>query len=122
MGLLWALTTHLHAFAGPATMFIYPLYASIVATEKSSKLDSEQWLAYWIMLAFLFFIEMVFRPILEWIPIWYDVKLVLVAWMVLPYFRGAAFIYDRVVREQVILTYASSLLLQLKQHLETKSS
>lgn len=34
------------------------------------------------------------------IPIWYTAKLVLVAWLVLPQFRGAAFIYNRVVREQ----------------------
>lgn len=34
------------------------------------------------------------------IPIWYTAKLVFVAWLVLPQFRGAAFIYNRIVREQ----------------------
>jgi len=44
--------------------------------------------------------------ILKWIsniyriPIWYTAKLVFVAWLVLPQFRGAAFIYNKVVREQ----------------------
>ena len=35
------------------------------------------------------------------IPIWYDVKLVFVAWLVLPQFKGAAFLYNRFVREQI---------------------
>ena len=35
------------------------------------------------------------------IPIWYSVKLLFMAWLVLPQFRGAAFIYERFVREQL---------------------
>ena len=41
------------------------------------------------------------------IPIWYTVKLVFVAWLVLPQFKGAAFLYERFVREQ-IKTYATA--------------
>lgn len=35
------------------------------------------------------------------IPIWYELKLLFIAWLVLPNFRGAAFIYDKFVREQL---------------------
>lgn len=35
------------------------------------------------------------------IPIWYEIKLVLVAWLVLPQFRGAAFVYEKFVREKL---------------------
>lgn len=42
------------------------------------------------------------------IPIWYDVKLIFVAWLVLPQFRGAAFIYDKFVRERIIKRYRES--------------
>lgn len=35
------------------------------------------------------------------IPFWYALKLVFVAWLVLPQFKGAAFLYDRFVRENV---------------------
>nr|GMD53627.1 HVA22-like protein E [Ipomoea batatas] len=89
---------------------LYPLYASVVAIESTSKLDDEQWLAYWILYSFLTLLEMVFQPILQWIPIWYDVKLVFVAWLVLPQFRGAAFIYETYVREKVIRKYVPNLL------------
>lgn len=113
-------------------MLLYPLYASVVAIESTSKLDDEQWLAYWILYSFLTLTEMLLQPLLEWyffklinkinpflfmlilgniyiylcrIPIWYDMKLALVAWLVLPQFRGAAFIYEKFVREKVIKKY-----------------
>ncbi|KAJ9163917.1 hypothetical protein P3X46_023539 [Hevea brasiliensis] len=101
MGRLWTLLTHVHALSGPVLMLLYPLYASVMAIESPSKLDDEQWLAYWIIYSFLTLTEMILQSILEWIPIWYTVKLVLVAWLVLPQFRGAAFIYDKFVRENV---------------------
>lgn len=80
---------------------LYPLYASVVAIESTEKLDDEQWLAYWIIYSFLTLMEMVLQPALEWLPIWYDVKLMFVAWLVLPQFKGAAFLYERYVREQI---------------------
>ncbi|MQL89150.1 hypothetical protein Taro_021726 [Colocasia esculenta] len=82
-------------------MLVYPLYASVQAIESPGKEDDEQWLAYWILYSFLTLMEMVAEPILYWLPIWYPVKLVFVAWLVLPQFRGAAFIYERFVREQL---------------------
>ncbi|XP_055801936.1 HVA22-like protein e [Solanum dulcamara] len=105
MGHLWTLVTNLHTLAGPVMMLIYPLYASIVAIESTSKLDDEQWLAYWILYSLLTLVEMLFQPILNWIPIWYDVKLIVVAWLVLPQFRGATFIYETYVREKIIKNY-----------------
>ncbi|CAA0831756.1 HVA22-like protein e [Striga hermonthica] len=89
-------------------MLLYPLYASVVAIESTSKLDDEQWLAYWILYSFLTLMEMLLQPVLEWVPIWYDVKLVFVAWLVLPQFRGAAFIYEKFVREKVIKRYGGA--------------
>ncbi|XP_052182788.1 HVA22-like protein e isoform X3 [Diospyros lotus] len=88
----WTLLTYVHSLAG---------YASIIAIESPSKVDDEQWLAYWILYSFLTLLEMLIQPILERMPIWYDMKLALVAWLVLPQFKGAAYIYDRFVREKI---------------------
>lgn len=41
-------------------------YASVVAIESTSKLDDEQWLAYWILYSFLTLMEMLLQPLLEW--------------------------------------------------------
>ncbi|KFK29028.1 hypothetical protein AALP_AA7G079200 [Arabis alpina] len=96
----WTFLTALHSAAGPMVMLVYPLYASVVAMESTTKVDDEQWLAYWIIYSFLTLTELILQSALEWIPIWYSVKLVFVAWLVLPQFQGAAFIYNTVVREQ----------------------
>ncbi|KAG8090737.1 hypothetical protein GUJ93_ZPchr0011g27941 [Zizania palustris] len=101
MGKLWTILTHLHSLAGPAVMLLYPLYASVQAMESSSKLDDEQWLAYWILYSFITLVEMVLESVIYWIPIWYELKLLFIAWLALPNFRGAAFIYDKFVREQL---------------------
>ncbi|CAN7109737.1 unnamed protein product, partial [Brassica rapa subsp. narinosa] len=100
MSKFWTFLTALHSGAGPLVMLVYPLYASVVAMESTTKVDDEQWLAYWIIYSFLTLTELILQSLLEWIPIWYSVKLVFVAWLVLPQFHGAAFIYNRVVREQ----------------------
>ncbi|KAD4889109.1 hypothetical protein R6Q59_034007 [Mikania micrantha] len=105
MSRFWTLMSGLHQLAGPVTMLLYPLYASVVAIESASKEDDQQWLSYWILYSFLTLMEMLLQPLLEWIPIWYDVKLIAVAWLVLPQFRGAAFIYNKFVREKVIQRY-----------------
>ncbi|KAF3438734.1 hypothetical protein FNV43_RR21498 [Rhamnella rubrinervis] len=101
MGKLWTVLSQVHSLAGPVMMLLYPLYASVVAIESTTKIDDEQWLAYWILYSFLTLMEMVLQSILQWIPIWYDVKLIFVAWLVLPQFKGAAFLYERFVREQI---------------------
>ncbi|PAN42533.1 hypothetical protein PAHAL_8G162400 [Panicum hallii] len=101
MGKLWTILTHLHSLAGPTVILLYPLYASVQAMESPSKLDDEQWLAYWILYSFITLMEMVLESLIYWIPIWYELKLLFIAWLVLPNFRGAAFIYDKFVREQL---------------------
>ncbi|CAN4114809.1 unnamed protein product [Withania somnifera] len=103
-------------------MLLYPLYASVIAIETPDKLDDEQWLAYWIFYSFLTLMEMVLQHVLEWIPIWYDVKLIFVAWLVFPQFRGAAFIYDKLVRERIIKRYRESTSQQHNKSPKAKSS
>ncbi|CAH1423153.1 unnamed protein product [Lactuca virosa] len=105
MSRFWTVMSGVHQLAGPVTMLLYPLYASVVAIESASKEDDQQWLSYWILYSFLTLVEMLLASVLEWIPIWYDVKLIAVAWLVLPQFRGAAFIYNKFVREKVIKRY-----------------
>ncbi|KAH7670236.1 receptor expression-enhancing protein 5/6 [Dioscorea alata] len=101
MGYFWTFLTYLNTISGPTITLLYPLYASIQALESPAKLDDEQWLAYWILYSFLTLLEMIADPILKWIPIWYQMKVILVAWLVLPQFRGAAFLYERFVREKL---------------------
>lgn len=102
MGMFWTIVSHLQSLIGPGLMLLYPLYASIRAIESPSKVDDEQWLTYWILYSFLTLVEMAAATLFSWIPFWYPVKLAFIAWLVLPQFRGASFIYQRLVRAQLI--------------------
>jgi receptor expression-enhancing protein 5/6 len=67
MGKLWTILTHVHSLAGPTVMLLYPLYASVQAMESPSKLDDEQWLAYWILYSFITLVEMLLESLIYWL-------------------------------------------------------
>jgi hypothetical protein len=50
----------------PTVILLYPLYASVQAMESPSKLDDEQWLAYWILYSFITLMEMVLESLIYW--------------------------------------------------------
>ncbi|XP_059444736.1 HVA22-like protein e [Corylus avellana] len=101
MGMLLMLFFFVRSLYGPMLTLLYPLHETVMAIESKTKVDDEQWLAYWILYSLLTLLEMILQPVLELIPIWYEVKLVFVAWLVLPQTKGAAFLYERFVREQI---------------------
>ncbi|KAJ6764252.1 HVA22-LIKE PROTEINS [Salix koriyanagi] len=85
MSRLLSFLTQVHTISGPVLMLLYPLYASVIAIESPNREDDKQWLAYWILYSFLTLTEMLLQPLLEWITLWYSLKLVLAAWLVLPH-------------------------------------
>lgn len=83
-------------------MLLYPLYASVKAIESESKEDDQQWLTYWILYSSLTFLELVVAPVFAWIPMWSSIKLACAFWLVLPPFKGAHRVYERVVRGHLL--------------------
>ncbi|GMH11967.1 hypothetical protein Nepgr_013808 [Nepenthes gracilis] len=101
MGLLATIARNFDALIGPGVMLLYPLYASVRAIETPSPLDDQQWLTYWVLYSFITLFELSFWQILQWLPIWAYIKLLICVWLVLPVFNGAAYIYENVVRKYV---------------------
>ncbi|KAL8167884.1 hypothetical protein V2J09_009383 [Rumex salicifolius] len=84
-------------------MLLYPLYSSMRAIESPTTLDDQQWLTYWVIHSLLALFELSSWKVLQWVPIWGYVKLLLCMWLVLPGFNGAAFIYENYVRKYFML-------------------
>ncbi|GKV48526.1 hypothetical protein SLEP1_g55336 [Rubroshorea leprosula] len=101
MGVLAVMAKHLDAIIGPGVMLLYPLYASLRAIETPSALDDQQWLTYWIIYSLVTLFELSSYKILSWLPFWPYMKIVFCAWLVLPVFNGAAYIYDTHLRKYV---------------------
>ncbi|KAK3011778.1 hypothetical protein RJ639_012561 [Escallonia herrerae] len=84
--------------AGPVVTLVYPLYASIRAIETKSPVDDQQWLTYWVLYSMITLFELTFAKLIEWIPFWSYAKLIVTCWLVIPYFSGAAYVYEHYVR------------------------
>ncbi|KAA8542416.1 hypothetical protein F0562_023448 [Nyssa sinensis] len=89
---------NIDVLAGPVVSLVYPLYASIRAIETKSPVDDQQWLTYWVLYSMITLFELTFAKLVEWIPFWSYVKLIVTCWLVIPYFSGAAYVYEHYVR------------------------
>lgn len=84
--------------AGPLVSLVYPLYASIRAIETKDRVDDQQWLTYWVLYSLITLFELTFAKLIEWLPFWSYAKLIATCWLVIPYFSGAAYVYQHYVR------------------------
>ncbi|XP_020100942.1 HVA22-like protein a isoform X2 [Ananas comosus] len=88
--------------AGPVITLLYPLYASVKAIETKSPVDDQQWLTYWVLYSLITLFELTFAKVIEWLPFWSYMKLIFNCWLVLPYFNGAAYVYQNFVRPMFV--------------------
>ncbi|CAI9096624.1 OLC1v1032816C1 [Oldenlandia corymbosa var. corymbosa] len=96
--LITVIAKNIDVLAMPLVSLVYPLYASIRAIETKSRDDDRQWLTYWVLYSLITLFELTFWKVLEWLPIWSYAKLAAICWLVLPYFNGAAYVYEHFIR------------------------
>ncbi|TVU24367.1 hypothetical protein EJB05_26800 [Eragrostis curvula] len=96
--LLKVIAKNFDVLAGPLVALAYPLYASVKAIETKSPVDDQQWLTYWVLYSLITLFEITFASIIQWLPFWPSMKLIFICWLVLPYFNGAAYVYQNYVR------------------------
>ncbi|KAG8379167.1 hypothetical protein BUALT_Bualt07G0060100 [Buddleja alternifolia] len=96
------LVKNFDVLAGPVVSLVYPLYASIRAIETKSPIDDQQWLTYWVLYSMITLFELTFAKLIEWLPFWSYTKLIFTCWLVIPYFSGAAYVYEHYVRPYLV--------------------
>lgn len=77
---------------------IYPAYASFCATESAAHDGDKQWLTYWVIHALLVLAEAWAGWLVSWIPFYYQVKLLVVLWLIAPQTQGAKRLYEDFMR------------------------
>ncbi|CAL5218451.1 g132 [Coccomyxa viridis] len=87
------LTYTLNLFFG----LLYPTWKSVEAVESKSQVDDAQWLSYWIIYTLLLVFETLLWPALKWLPLYGELKAILLAWLVLPHTKGATYLYENFV-------------------------
>lgn len=87
---------------------LFPAYGSFMAIESSGTEDDTQWLVYWLLYSLLQGFEKFAWPVLQWIPLYGEVRVAVLIWLVLPQTKGATWLYEAIVGPtfQVILKEA----------------
>lgn len=74
---------------------LYPAYYSYKAVKTKNVKEYVRWMMYWIVFALYTVVETVTDLTLGWFPLYYEIKVAFVLWLLLPYTRGASLIYMR---------------------------
>jgi receptor expression-enhancing protein 5/6 len=83
--------------------FLYPAYASVKAIESHNKDDDTKWLTYWVVYSVFSLVEFFSDQFLFWIPLYWFLKCVFLAWCFLPVsWNGSHLIYHRFIRPFIL--------------------
>lgn len=79
--------------------FAVPAWLSIQALESSSPTDDKHWLTYWVAFSSFTLLESIaLRGLIYFVPYWFVIKSLALVYLQLPSTRGAAKLYDHVIR------------------------
>ncbi|XP_065367186.1 receptor expression-enhancing protein 2 isoform X3 [Calliphora vicina] len=90
---------------------LYPAYASYKAVRTKNVKEYVKWMMYWIVYAFFTCTETFTDIFLSWFPFYYEVKVIIVLWLLSPATKGSSTLYRKFVhpmltrREQEIDEY-----------------
>ncbi|XP_059447737.1 uncharacterized protein LOC132179112 isoform X1 [Corylus avellana] len=103
VGILMFALNFLHLLAWPLLALGYPLFASIRAIERDSNWETKKLVTYWISFSLLSLFDHSFVNLLQWIKFWRHIKLMIICLLVIPYFNGAFYVYNHLVRPYLLL-------------------
>ncbi|KAK9988913.1 hypothetical protein SO802_029152 [Lithocarpus litseifolius] len=72
--------------------------ASICAIESNSNSNTRKLIAYWVFYSLISLFEHAFMKLLEWLPFWRYMKLMIMYWLLIPHFSGALYFYELLVQ------------------------
>ncbi|XP_028916437.1 receptor expression-enhancing protein 3 [Ornithorhynchus anatinus] len=74
---------------------LYPAYYSYKAVKTKNVKEYVRWMMYWIVFALYTVIETLADLTVAWFPLYYELKIAFVVWLLSPYTRGASLIYRK---------------------------
>ncbi|KAJ8247996.1 hypothetical protein GJAV_G00236990 [Gymnothorax javanicus] len=74
---------------------LYPAYYSYKAVKSKNVKEYVRWMMYWIVFALYTVVETITDLSLSWFPLYYEMKISFVVWLLSPYTRGASLIYRK---------------------------
>ena len=78
---------------------LYPVLATTKAAIQEDSDACSGWLVYWAIYSIVALFETCCEWVISWLPLYPELKLAFVCWLVLPKFQGAALLYNRVLQD-----------------------
>jgi hypothetical protein len=77
---------------------LYPAYRSFKAVRNKDVKEYVKWMMYWIVFAIITCVEAIADVIISfWFPFYYEIKILLILWLISPWTKGASTIYRNFV-------------------------
>lgn len=76
---------------------LYPAYYSYKAVKTKNVKEYVRWMMYWIVFALYTVAETVADLSVAWFPLYYEIKIACVIWLMSPYTRGASVVYRKIL-------------------------
>uniref|UniRef100_A0A6I8QFT3 Receptor expression-enhancing protein n=1 Tax=Xenopus tropicalis TaxID=8364 RepID=A0A6I8QFT3_XENTR len=74
---------------------LYPAYYSYKAVRTKNVKEYVRWMMYWIVFAIYTVMETIADLTISWFPLYYELKIAFVVWLLSPYTRGASLLYRK---------------------------
>ncbi|KAK1794208.1 hypothetical protein P4O66_010725 [Electrophorus voltai] len=76
---------------------LYPAYYSYKAVKTKNVKEYVRWMMYWIVFSLYTVVETISDLTIAWFPLYYEIKIAFVIWLLSPYTRGASLIYRKIL-------------------------
>mmetsp|Transcript_20195 Transcript_20195/g.26127 ORF Transcript_20195/g.26127 Transcript_20195/m.26127 type:complete len:157 (-) Transcript_20195:324-794(-) len=80
----------------------YPMYASLKMLANEKQEDSELWITYWLLFTTFKIIMPPLDFLLSFVPFYFYLKLTLLIWLFYPDTKGAAIVYDKILKPKIL--------------------
>lgn len=100
VGVVFLITPRMATFLGTLLIgLLVPCYLSTAALETrgSQGMVRHNWLSYWSVFSMMDATFAACSEMFGWLPLWYHVKMVIILWLQLPYYRGSVVVLDYVM-------------------------
>lgn len=81
---------------------LYPAYRSYKAIKNKDVREYVKWMMYWIIFAFFTAAETFADVFLSWLPLYYEIKIVFIIWLLSPATKGSSILYRKFVHPRLV--------------------
>jgi TB2/DP1, HVA22 family len=99
LGVVFFITPRSATFLGTILIgYCVPIYLTVSAASSASLPTTRYtWLCYWAVYSLVDTIYSSVADLLDWLPLWYHIKLAIILWLQTPMYRGAAYLLDQAI-------------------------